>query len=94
MFDADRPITSSSQDRLGRGTFAKYLARCILDHNVPESLVIGLNGGSGTGKTSLINLVLEELRYASNNMFDQEKPIILNFSPWSYSGQGQLIYGF
>jgi predicted KAP-like P-loop ATPase len=94
MFDADRPIVSSQQDRLGRSVFAKYLARCMLDHASPESLVIGLHGGWGSGKTSLINLVLEELRYASNNMFDDEKPIILNFSPWSYSGQGQLIYGF
>ncbi|MDR3478814.1 MAG: P-loop NTPase fold protein [Gammaproteobacteria bacterium] len=94
MFDADRPITNSQQDRLGRAVFAKYLARCMLDHNTPESLVIGLHGGWGSGKTSLINLILEELRYASNNMFDDEKPIILNFSPWSYSGQGQLIYGF
>ncbi|MES2217437.1 MAG: P-loop NTPase fold protein [Pseudomonadota bacterium] len=94
MFDADRPITSVQQDRLGRSTFAKYLARCILDHKASESLVIGLYGTPGSGKTSLINLVLEELRYAASNMFDNEKPIILNFSPWSYSGQGQLIYGF
>jgi predicted KAP-like P-loop ATPase len=94
MFDADRPITSISQDRLGRGVFAKYLARCMLDHTNPESLVIGLYGGWGTGKTSLINLALEELRYAGSNMLDDERPIILNFSPWSYSGQGQLIYGF
>ncbi len=94
MFDADRPILSISQDRLGRGTFAKYLARCILDHQSPESLVIGLNGGWGSGKTSLINLIVEELHVAGSNMLDDEKPIILNFSPWSYSGQGQLIYGF
>lgn len=94
MFEADRPIMSSQQDRLGRAVFAKYLARCMLDHKDPESLVIGLHGGWGSGKTSLINMILEELRFASSNMFDDEKPIILNFSPWSYSGQGQLIYGF
>lgn len=94
MFDADRPIQNSSQDRLGRATFAKYLVRCILDHKNPESLVIGLYGGWGTGKTSIINLMLEELRSASSNMFEDEQPIILNFSPWSYSGQNQLIYAF
>lgn len=94
MFDADRPILNSEQDRLGRTTFAKYLARCILDHKAPESLVVGLYGGWGVGKTSVINLTLEELRYASSNMFDDEQPIILNFSPWSYSGQNQLIYSF
>lgn len=94
MFDADRPILASEQDRLGRATFAKYLARCILDHKDTESLVIGLYGGWGVGKTSVINLMLEELRFAASNMFDDEKPIILNFSPWSYSGQNQLVYSF
>ena len=94
MFDADRPILHSDQDLLDRATFAKYLARCMLDHHSLESLVLGLEGSGGSGKTSLINLILEELRYASSNMFDNERPIILNFSPWSYSGQKQLIYGF
>ncbi|EKD72405.1 MAG: hypothetical protein ACD_45C00683G0005 [uncultured bacterium] len=94
MFDADRPIFTKNQDQLGRSGFAKYLARCMLDHKNPESLVIGLYGGWGTGKTSIINLILEELHIAASNMFDEEKPIILNFSPWSYSGQNQLIYNF
>ncbi len=94
MFDADRPIISIEQDRLGRSVFAKYLARSILDHKNPDSFVIGLFGGWGTGKTSIINLTLEELRFAASNMLDAEKPIILNFSPWSYSGQDQLIYSF
>jgi predicted KAP-like P-loop ATPase len=94
MFDADRPIQKSEQDRLSRNVFAKYLARCILDHKNIESLVIGLYGGWGSGKTSVINLMLEELRYASSNMFDDERPIILNFSAWSYSGQNQLIESF
>jgi len=94
MFDADRPITKSDQDRLHRTQFAKYLARCILDHRNTDSLVIGLLGRWGTGKTSLINLMLEELRFAASNMLDAEKPIILNFNPWSYSGQNQLIYSF
>ncbi len=94
MFDADRPIQKNEQDRLGRTVFAKSLARCILDHKDTESLVIGLNGGWGSGKTSVINLTLEELHFASGNMFDVERPIILNFSPWSYSGQDQLVYSF
>ncbi|MBV8802763.1 MAG: NTPase, partial [Gammaproteobacteria bacterium] len=94
MFDADRPIQKSEQDRLGRTVFAKYLARCILDHTSPDSLVIGLYGGWGAGKTSVINLMLEELHYASNHMFEDEMPIILNFSAWSYSGQNQLVESF
>ena len=94
MLDADRPITKNEQDRLSRSLFAKYLARCMLDHQDPESLVIGLHGPWSSGKTSLINLTLEELRFAASNMLDEEKPVILSFSPWSYSGQNQLIYSF
>lgn len=94
VFDADRPIQNSLQDRLNRSQFAKYLARCMLDHKEPDSLVIGLYGGWGVGKTSVINLTLEELNFAASNMLDEEKPIILNFSPWSYSGQNELIYSF
>lgn len=94
MFDADRPILKSSQDRLNRALFAKYLARCMLNHTEPESLVVGLYGSWGVGKTSLINLIREELEFAASNMLEEEKPIILNFSAWSYSGQNQLIYSF
>ncbi len=94
MFDADRPITHSSQDRLGRTQFARYLARSLLDHQDPDSMVIGLYGGWGAGKTSVINLIVEELKLASNNMLETEKPIVLNYSPWSYSGQNQMIYSF
>lgn len=94
MFDADRPITKTTQDRLERSIFAKYLARCMLDHKEPDSLVVGLYGGWGVGKTSIINLVVEELHFAATNLPDDEQPIILNFSPWSYSGQNQLIYSF
>lgn len=94
MFDADRPITNSTQDKLNRTLFAKYLARCILDHKDPHSLVIGLYGGWGVGKTSIIHLTVEELNAAASNLLDNEKPIILHFNPWSYAGGGQLIYHF
>ncbi|HEX4046069.1 MAG TPA: P-loop NTPase fold protein [Gammaproteobacteria bacterium] len=94
MFDADRPILKSSQDLLDRATFAKYLARCMLDHQDPDSLVVGLYGGWGTGKTSIINMAIEELNFAASNLLDAEKPIVMHFNTWSYSGQNQLIYSF
>ena len=94
MFDADRPIQNSSQDKLNRAIFAKYLARCMLDHHEPDSLVVGLYGGWGSGKTSVINLVLEELNFAATNLEAPDKPVILNFSAWSYSGAQDLTYSF
>ncbi len=94
MFSGDRPIQNHHQDRLGRALFARYLARAMLEHPDTDSFVIGLYGSWGSGKTSVINLILEELNVASSNMLDEEKPIVLNFSPWSYSGQNELIYSF
>ncbi len=94
MFDADHPITKIKHDRLGRAIFARYLARCIVDHTDKASLVTALYGGSGSGKTSIINMVSEELKNASNNIVGGEKPIVLHFDPWVYSGQNQLIYSF
>src|SRR5436190_1219808 len=94
MLDADRPIRTSTEDRLGRTSFAKYLARCLLEQTTIESFVIGLYGSWGVGKTSIINLVLEELKFASSNMFDDEKPVILNFNPWNYLGQNQLVENY
>lgn len=94
MFDADRPITTSQQDRLNRAPFARSLARSLLEHPETDSMVVGLYGGWGTGKTSLLNLVHEELNAASSNMPDDEKPVLLNFSAWSYSGQQDLVYSF
>ena len=70
MFDADRPITKSTEDCLNRTLFAKYLARCMLDHHHPDSFVVGLYGAFGTGKTSIINLLIEELNTAASNMLD------------------------
>lgn len=92
VFDADRPILTIEQDRLQRAYFAKYLARCMLDVSHPDSFVIGLYGGWGVGKTSILNMVTQELNFAATNLEDEVQPIILNFSAWSYSGQDQLIY--
>jgi len=51
------PILCESQDTLER----RYLAERIFDRLVSESCpeVIGIYGGWGTGKTSLLNLIQE-----------------------------------
>src|SRR5205085_5359575 len=63
-------------------------------HDDAERQVVRVEGGWGVGKTSVINLVIEELNFAATNVLEDETPIVLNFSPWSYSGQNQLIYSF
>ena len=58
---SDNAIESIKQDKLNRRNFAKNLAQTIIDFKVKDTFTIGLFGEWGTGKTSLINMTLEEI---------------------------------
>lgn len=90
MFISDLPITSRKQDKLGRVSFSEQVARAILQYRNKESVVLGLYGAWGSGKTSIINMVVESLEDGNT----QERPIICRFNPWNYSDQNQLISQF
>ncbi len=57
----DNPIESSNEDILGRVEFAKHLASAIVNRDQKESLVIAINAEWGAGKSSVINMAVEEL---------------------------------
>lgn len=80
-FDADKPIVKSEEDKLGRKSFSKSLAEAINRYTSKDSLVVGLFGKWGTGKTSIVNMILEDL----------DNFILVHFSPWNYSSQSDLI---
>ena len=88
-YNSDKPIESSEQDLLGRTTFSKQLGEAIYKYDGKDGLVIGVFGKWGTGKTSILNMVVNEINYLSEN--DEEKPIIVNFSPWNYTDKDNLI---
>ncbi|OGI18767.1 MAG: hypothetical protein A2287_08895 [Candidatus Melainabacteria bacterium RIFOXYA12_FULL_32_12] len=92
MFFTDKPIKSFEEDTLGRSDFARSLAKSIIRHELQDSLVIGLYGNWGFGKTSIINMALEHINSLSKD--DGQKPIIIKFNPWNFSEQNQLIYQF
>lgn len=85
----DEPIKSSQDDQLNRAGFARELARAVLAFDRTESFVIGIYGRWGTGKTSLLNLIVEQLQETS-----QEAPIIFLFNAWAFSDQDQLVAQF
>lgn len=56
---SDAPARSIADDRLGRTEAAAGLARLILDEEPP--FVVGIDGEWGSGKSSLMNMVSDEL---------------------------------
>jgi predicted KAP-like P-loop ATPase len=90
MFRSDQPIDTHKEDLLGRHSFAKALAKAILSYDVDDSISVGLFGEWGSGKTSLINMTLEEVKSLSS----QKEPFIIKFNPWNFSDQNQLVQQF
>ncbi len=60
-YSIDKPITGEKEDVLGRGDFSKRLGRLIYNYLGEDGLVLGLYGEWGSGKTSVINMVEEEI---------------------------------
>lgn len=88
-YNSDKPIETVDQDLLGRSTFSKQLAEAIFKYGGKDGLVIGLFGKWGTGKTSILNIVVNEINSLSEDSCD--KPIIVKFSPWNYTDKDNLI---
>jgi len=88
LISPDLPITKSTEDKLNRGAFAKSLAKTISQYSFPSSFTIGLYGEWGSGKTSLVNMMLEAVEDIDNNA------IIVRFNPWLCTDPKQLITQF
>ena len=85
-YSSDKPISKITEDLLGRAPFSLQLAKAINNYNENSGLVIGIYGGWGTGKTSIINMIEKEILN-----FEDDKTIFIRFSPWNYSDKDNLI---
>jgi len=94
MFKPDNPINTAKEDILGTHAFANEIGNAILNYKERNSLVIGLYGAWGSGKSSILNMVLEFIRTSTRGRIDSEKPIEIEFNPWIYSDQNQLYFQF
>jgi len=85
---ADNPLTDPKDDKLDYNSFAERIAQTVC--NVPrgECFVLAIYGPWGSGKTTLLNFI----RYYLEK--EIEKPVIINFNPWWFSGRGDLLYQF
>jgi len=94
MFKPDQPIESEKDDVLGRASFAQSLAEAILSYGHSDSIVTALYGTWGSGKSSVVNIVLEHIKSNAANLPAANKPIVVRFNPWNYSDQNQLVAQF
>lgn len=86
MYHSDKPISTSDEDLLERTGFAKNLAQAIVNSKKQDTMCIGLIGSWGSGKTSIINMMLREI---PKNDF-----VIVHFEPWNFTDENQLIVQF
>ncbi len=85
---ADQPINSPKADRLGYSKTAELLARAFLVNDVSSGFVIGVEGGWGSGKSSLVEMSLATLAEAADG------PIIVRFTPWLVGDRDALLHQF
>ena len=92
MISPDAPIKRIEDDKLGRAPFARALAKTLLANAAEESFVLGVHGRWGTGKSSVLNMCVEELRSQSKDSGQCLE--ILHFDPWNVADQSQLVLQF
>jgi hypothetical protein len=88
MFDRDTPISLPGEDRFGRTGLATRVANVIAEAEDEASLVVGIHGESGSGKTSLLQLVWSDLASRTN-------VVSVRFNPWMLEASpGPLVPAF
>ncbi|MBL0385673.1 AAA family ATPase [Tumebacillus sp. ITR2] len=83
----DQPIQEAWEDKLGRVPFAERLAKILKSSYEANSLVVGLYGKWGIGKTSVLNLTE---RYLA----EDKDLILIHFNPWYFKDGEELIRQF
>lgn len=84
---ADKPVKAIDGDRFQRYSFAKRIAETIINRKSEDSIVFGLFGAWGEGKTSVINFIDQELK-------EDESIISIHLNPWRYSDEDRLLKNF
>lgn len=83
----DAPISGAQFDALGRKAIAMRVAELIAMPGAAQPMVIGITGGPGAGKTSLMNLVNEVLL---------ERPLVRTFAldAWTANDAARVAEAF
>ena len=86
-FISDSPLTEFAKDDFKRWPFAQKMAQFILSHSGSDSLVIGINGKWGEGKTTVLKFIETEIK-------KDTRAICICFNPWLFRDENQLLQHF
>ncbi|MFC8532055.1 P-loop NTPase fold protein [Nocardia sp. NPDC057227] len=92
---SDAPITTKSEDHLSREVFATRIAQRIARTGTGPSVVFGLAGPWGSGKTSMLNMIIEVLEdITPSTVTSAEQWSVARFTPWAASDLDSLVTEF
>lgn len=87
----DSAITKFGDDKLDMQKFALQMREIIKNYNYDECLTLGVMGPWGIGKTSFINMVLDQNK---ENILTKKNFKVMRFNPWNFTKQQDLYYQF
>lgn len=88
----DDPIKAVEQDRFNRAPVAERIAKLIhLNHSVDSSIVYGLEGPWGCGKSSAIALISIFLKRLQRS---KQEWRVVSFTPWATAGIDGMLSEF
>ncbi|MFT3893378.1 MAG: P-loop NTPase fold protein [Anaerolineales bacterium] len=87
IYSSDSPITDSNLDEFNRKEYSRRIAQTIARRKDTKSLVIGIYGKWGEGKTTVLNFIESELKHHNNIV-----PIF--FNPWMFPTETELFTAF
>jgi hypothetical protein len=88
MIFSDAAVSAVAQDQLGRSAAAEALYRMLSDPALETPLTVGVFGGWGTGKTSLMRLLQEKIVADKG----ESHALPLWFDAWAYARQETSLW--
>ncbi|XRD24239.1 P-loop NTPase fold protein [Lysinibacillus fusiformis] len=86
-YSSDAPIVDASKDVFNRFPFAQRIAKVISNRQDASSIVIGIYGAWGEGKTSVFNFIESELN-------QEERVVCIRFNPWRFADENTMLLNF
>jgi hypothetical protein len=86
-YSSDQPIKDKGEDRFNRWPFASRIAETLAGRQDPSSLVVGVYGPWGDGKSSVLVMMEEALA-------EHQHVVRVRFNPWHFGTDEQLLRSF